>query len=77
VLERTRRHYLDQPPAERRTFVDDGRPRLRIAGDVFRAPTARRLRSAVRRVRAETVGRVRDRTVRDLARQLRAGTDPP
>jgi len=77
ALERTRRHYLDQPPAERRTFVDDGRPRLRIAGDVFRAPTARRLRSAVRRVRAETVGRVRDRTVRDLARQLRAGTDPP
>jgi hypothetical protein len=77
VLERARRHYFDCAIGERQAFVDDRQPLLHLTDDVARPPLARWLRRAIRRTRAETVGRVSDLRAHRLARELSSGSGAP
>lgn len=78
TLEQVRRQYLQQPIAARRqTLADDGRPLIRLAWNSSGTSTPPMVRRVASRLRAETIGRVRDRRVQRLARELVARSSTP
>jgi hypothetical protein len=78
TLEQSRRHYLARTRAERqRGPHDDGRPLIKLAAGPPRGWRRWTPRRIARRVRAETLGRVHEQRVRQVARELVAETEPP